>query len=483
MEKMITIITANYNRIDEMQRLYDSIKAQTHKDYEWIIVDDHSSIEKYFRIKQMVEGDSKVRLLRNKTNRKQAYCRNKAIKLAKGSIITNIDSDDWMPIDRLAIIKESFEREPGCDVLYGGWTKVEEDKETYYDPKPFDSAEFFENNGINNNTAAWKKECNLFYDESFPVGADDYSMWLFAIVKGCKFMTADINMVFWTHNKKCQSVDKSFELEKEAIEVRKFWAKPRISILMPTYNRTTYLKQAIDSVMKQTFKNWELLIIDDGSDLEERQIGEDPIHNKFTIERVDQVKEIIDSYKDNRIRYIKKEHSGLSATLNYGMDRADGDYIAMLDDDDVWLCFHLEMLYRYMIQSNGVAVYGQTTTGEILKDGDSIRVNKFDLCTGIMSKEILLSQNHLTTCSVLFDKEIVYKNGLYFDESLVTHMDWDFWIKLFDYGDFFFIDIKTSAYRMHDNNMLAHKNKLIIGTTKLSSLEDMGKVQMKYIKF
>ncbi len=464
----ISIITANYNRFNSIKNLYESIKKQTYKNWEWIICDDYSDLKYYHKVKELVLNDKRVKLIRNQKNKKQEYSRNKAIKLATGDIITNIDSDDDIPINRLEIINDCFEREKECDILYGGWTLVRGDKKTYFSPNPYNPKDFFIENRINNNATAWKRSCNLFYDEDYPNGCGDYSMWMCAIARGLRFMTADVNLVFWKNNPGCMSIDKKYELEKEASRVRYFWSKPRISVIMPTYNRTKYLKEAIKCVVNQTFKNWELLVVDDGSD----------INND-----INPVKAIVDEFKDARIKYFRKENGGLSSALNYGLDRAGGDYIALLDDDDIWFTFHLDMLYKVITKRKEVGVvYGQTTVGEVI--GNKINVMRDVLC-GSFNNDVnkLLFANRLTTCSVLIDKSILYKNGLYFDETLKTHMDWDMWIRLTKYTKFLFLDIRSSIYRIHNQNMLAQNNNHIVGTALLSSKEDMGTVQMKHLKF
>lgn len=106
---------------------------------------------------------------------------------------------------------------------------------------------------------------------------------------------------------------------------------PFISVIMPVFNGEKYLREAIDSVLAQTYTNFELLLINDGS--------------------TDKSKEIILSYKDSRIRYIENEKNlKLIATLNKGIDLATGDYIARMDSDDVILPNRLEVQMRYMLK-------------------------------------------------------------------------------------------------------------------------------------
>ncbi len=100
--------------------------------------------------------------------------------------------------------------------------------------------------------------------------------------------------------------------------------KPLISCIIPTFNRASLLKDAIESTINQTFKNWELLIIDDGSE--------------------DNTKEIIKEYinKDNRIKYFTNTGKGQSSARNTGIKTASGEFIAFLDDDDINLPYRFE---------------------------------------------------------------------------------------------------------------------------------------------
>ena len=93
----------------------------------------------------------------------------------------------------------------------------------------------------------------------------------------------------------------------------------KVSVIITTYKRPDYLRQAIESVLKQTFKDFELIIVDD-----------DPESQNL--------EKVILSYRDPRIIYIKNEENlGGAKSLNVGLKVANGDYIAILDDDDVWL--------------------------------------------------------------------------------------------------------------------------------------------------
>ena len=94
--------------------------------------------------------------------------------------------------------------------------------------------------------------------------------------------------------------------------------EPLVSVVMPTYNHAQFIKDAIDSVRGQTYLNWELIIIDNYSE--------------------DNTRDIIEAYADDRIRYVQFRNNGIiAASRNRGIEQAQGEYVAFIDSDDVWL--------------------------------------------------------------------------------------------------------------------------------------------------
>ncbi|MFJ7729605.1 glycosyltransferase family 2 protein [Neobacillus sp. NPDC097160] len=114
---------------------------------------------------------------------------------------------------------------------------------------------------------------------------------------------------------------------------------PEITVLMPVYNASEYIRETIDSVLNQTFKDFEFLIINDGS--------------------TDNSEEIIKTYSDPRIRLVNNEKNmRLIATLNRGIDLAEGKYIARMDADDICLPTRLEKQYKVMEENPDIALCG-----------------------------------------------------------------------------------------------------------------------------
>lgn len=101
------------------------------------------------------------------------------------------------------------------------------------------------------------------------------------------------------------------------------------SIIVPTYNRAHLISRSINSIINQNYKNWELIIVDDGS--------------------TDNTEEVVDSLNDKRIRYFYKNHEERSIARNFGIDKAKGEYLSFLDDDDYYFSEFLETFYDKLI--------------------------------------------------------------------------------------------------------------------------------------
>lgn len=115
--------------------------------------------------------------------------------------------------------------------------------------------------------------------------------------------------------------------------------KPAISVLMPVYNSEKYLNEAIESILNQTFVDFEFIIINDASN--------------------DNSENIIESYQDSRIKYFKNEKNlGVAKTLNKGLKLAQGKYIARMDSDDISLPERLYKQFKFMEVYNDIDVCG-----------------------------------------------------------------------------------------------------------------------------
>jgi len=181
---------------------------------------------------------------------------------------------------------------------------------------------------------------------------------------------------------------------------------PAVTVLMPVYNGRRYLDDAIESILKQTYKDFEFLIIDDGS--------------------TDESEEIIRSYSDNRIRLVcNQKNIGLAATLNQGIGISHGKYVVRMDCDDISLPERLETQFYFMEKNPRIAVCGTwvDTFGSINSTW------KYPLENDEMRSQLLFA-SCLVHPSVIIRKASVIKDCLYYDESFIRSQDYELWVRI-----------------------------------------------------
>ncbi|QVV89209.1 methyltransferase domain-containing protein [Methanospirillum sp. J.3.6.1-F.2.7.3] len=176
---------------------------------------------------------------------------------------------------------------------------------------------------------------------------------------------------------------------------------PLVDILMPTYNGRETIRKAITSVQKQTYSNWNLIVVNDG--------GED-------------VSDIIQSLDDPRIKYIVTKHGGKSHALNIGIHKSYGEFISYFDDDDIIYPLHIEMLILSAIERNKGFVYSDWYEVSINESGDEI--NRYIEYSTDVTPLMLFYQNYINHKCILHKREYLSIVGDY-DESLKVLIDWD----------------------------------------------------------
>jgi len=215
-------------------------------------------------------------------------------------------------------------------------------------------------------------------------------------------------------------------------------ANPTVSIAIATYNRAHLLKRAIQSILNQTYQDFEIIVVDDGS--------------------TENTEEVVKSFTDKRIRFIKhKENKGLSATRNTGIKAARGKYVAFQDDDDEWLPEKLEK--QMNVFKNAQRKVGVVYTGFWRIEGDKkiyIPSREIQQKDGDIHKEILKG-NFITAQAAVVKKECFQISGM-FDEQIASRQDWELWIKISKDWYFKFIDEPlTIVYRIPDSISLRQK--------------------------
>lgn len=185
----------------------------------------------------------------------------------------------------------------------------------------------------------------------------------------------------------------------------------RVSIIMLTYNRPQLIGRAIESVVEQDFTDWELLVVQDGA-------------NEFTIRTLAEW-----TRRDPRVRHLRRDKGGnIADATNYGMERAQGEYGAILDDDDYWAC--PDKLSRQVQFLDAHPEYAGCGGGVIVvnpEGREQMRYRKPERDREIRRRALMA--NPMAHGSGMYRLALLRGCGLY-DDSLEGFQDWDVWLKL-----------------------------------------------------
>ena len=206
---------------------------------------------------------------------------------------------------------------------------------------------------------------------------------------------------------------------------------PAISIIVRTQNRPQLLREALQSLSEQTFKNFEVLLINDG------EIS---------------LKSIVTQFKDQlRIKLFDAKEQGRSAAGNIGLTQCEGSFIGFLDDDDLLMPHHLQQLHDFLIQNEDIGLaYSDCQLKRFKKDYTVKKelIESHDLFLGIdYNRESFIRANYIPIMTVMFRKELLALTGL-MDESMELFEDWDLWIRMSEHTKFQRIPNVSCEYRI-----------------------------------
>lgn len=204
---------------------------------------------------------------------------------------------------------------------------------------------------------------------------------------------------------------------------------PLVSVIIPTYNRAEWLKEAINSVLNQSYEHIEILVIDDGS---EEKIAE------------------LDILKNERIKYFRNENHGVAFSRNFGMKKSRGKYIAFLDSDDFWDKEKLKVQVQKLEDSE----YKWSQHNYFYYDD-----RKQKVVSKINTYKYRYNYDKLQFCSFpvqtscfMVDREAVLNNNCFFDESKTFGEDSEFYYKMIQLFPLQFIDSYLGYFRIRGNN-------------------------------
>jgi glycosyltransferase involved in cell wall biosynthesis len=210
-----------------------------------------------------------------------------------------------------------------------------------------------------------------------------------------------------------------------------------VSVVIPAFNRQAYIRQAVESVLAQTYRNLEVIVVDDGS--------------------TDGTREIVQSLRstDGRVRYIWQENSERAVARNTGIKNARGDYIAFLDSDDLWLPRKLELQLEVLAAHRSMVM--AVSWFEMVDDSGATMQN----CETPTVEEtarpdfhcLLAQANRIGSPCPLVRREVFDKAGMFtLDSTLICFEDWEMWTRAACFGSVGLVPKILAQHRIHSGN-------------------------------
>lgn len=211
---------------------------------------------------------------------------------------------------------------------------------------------------------------------------------------------------------------------------------PKVSVVMPAYNAEKYIREAVDSILNQTFTDFEFIIINDGS--------------------TDRTKEIILEYDDPRIVLLENEkNSGIVVTLNKGIQFARGEYIARMDSDDISLRNRIERQVSFLDSHVHIGVVGSAL--QVFGEGIDTKDRFFSDSKGKLKAELLFN-SCLAHPTVMFRRSLIQNINACYDIQYAGIEDFALWWKLAQVTDIGCINEVLLRYRSHEKQITKEKS-------------------------
>jgi FkbM family methyltransferase len=435
---LVSVVMPCYKQAQYLPEAVASVIAQTFKDWEIIIVNDGSPDDTRQVTRELIQKypQRRIRLLEQK-NWGLAYARNGGIRAAAGAYVLPLDADDKVEPTLLEKAVAALEAQPEIAIVYtdvahfGATEKVIQAAE-------YDFAKLCLNNQLN--------YCSLFrreawdqaggYNGNMLWGYEDWDFWIGCGERG--FVARRIPGPLLHYRVKSASMYTSAVAHDEELrarivlnhpalfdprsllKARTTWSAsrtpspsttPKVSVIVPTHNRPDRLQEALRSILDQTFQDFEIIVVNDN--------GVDVEH---VIDRL--------AAKQRLVHLRHPANRGLAAARNTGLRFASGKYIAFLDDDDIFFPDHLETLVSFLETSDHRVAYTDAYRAtEEWVDGRYV-VTRRDVPFSVnWDNDHILVENFVPVLCFMHEHSCGIAAGD-FDETLTTHEDWDYWIRL-----------------------------------------------------
>lgn len=514
MNELISIIVPIYNVEDYLRECLDSIQKQTYQNFECIMVNDGST-DNSKQIAEEYLVDSRFRLI-NQSNQGLSAARNTGIKHlnVNSSFVSFVDSDDY--IRSTFLEKMTAQIEEGVDIIEGLFEHYHDGNIYYFPQSEphkvalettVEKLKCLALEKIRNSSCGKLIRREMLHGSFFPEGwifedlavvpefVTSSNKWvkiqetvytyrirensiitssfsekdldIFKIFEkfDCFFKDESRNIKIWVEKLKLLHINyrsekvptqyiERYQKEKEKIlsQIEEYEKGELISIIVPIYNVEKYLRQCLDSIMNQTYRNFECLLINDGSPDNSADICREYVS------------------KDSRFRYFEKENGGISSARNLGIEHSKGEYITFIDSDDWVDSDYLEVLYNSLVDERAdiaISTYKQFNMDDncyyvhSYQRGYEKRIfEKYQLIEELPVLERYDQSYGMTSGKIISKKAL---GIIRFNEYTSLCEDMEFWYKLYLVSNkIIYINKDTYNYRKYENASLKHidaKNK------------------------
>jgi len=239
--------------------------------------------------------------------------------------------------------------------------------------------------------------------------------------------------------------------------------QPLVSVIIPTYNHAQFIAKAIESVLAQTYRNVELVVVDNYSE--------------------DNTKEEVNSFQNNQIKYYRYRNNGIiAASRNFGISKSKGDIIAFLDSDDEWNRDKLENQVKHLY-FEGVSCVSSNFTliGRATLWRDPLKFREGELYRDYSYNHILLKNPVINSSAIILKKNLIKLKGLDENPTFIAIEDWDLWLRASKIGKVRVIAEKLVKYRIHMNNIRDKREVHLRSLTLFQKHQELGHLDDKLL--
>jgi glycosyltransferase involved in cell wall biosynthesis len=216
---------------------------------------------------------------------------------------------------------------------------------------------------------------------------------------------------------------------------------PKVSVIIPNYNQTQFVGNAIQSVLCQTFKDYEIIVIDDGS--------------------TDNSKDVVNAFGD-KVRYIRQENKGLGGARNTGILASNAEFVGLLDADDEWMPTYLEKVIALTHCFKDAVVFYSSARGMDSRGNDLPQIFGRMVQSSIDIYQGLLRANFIIPSTVIMRRAVIVEMGLFEQNNREIHgcEDWDLWLRLSPLYQIVGTSECLVRYRLHENTFSADSHHM-----------------------